>query len=111
MTTSTNNIDLLYNNWDDTPVSNIRTRGTYPNVQRPNCPRPRHIYFQTINQHKPYGWSTMCYDIFDDRPDWFHFHVMKKHHRCEDPNCQCECHHHPHHRPCDDDEMGEFIEI
>lgn len=45
MTTSTNNIDLLYNNWDDTPVSNIRTRGTYPNVQRPNCPRPKHIYF------------------------------------------------------------------
>lgn len=73
MNTIANNIDKYYDSWNDnTEVSNIRCRGSYPNVHhRPY--RRGHRFFQCWNQHKPFGMATMSYDPFDDRPDWFLF--------------------------------------
>lgn len=72
MNTIANNVDKYYDSWNDnTEVSNIRCRGSYPNVRhKPYKRRYHHGFIQCWNQHKPYGMSTMCYDPFDDRPDW-----------------------------------------
>jgi len=126
---TSNKLDNYFDNWDDENVSNIRTRGTYPNVKRHHCHRHR-FYFETINQHKPYGMATMCYDMFDDRPDWFRFHKKRRKPLYEeidhnDPDYDVSMHedsclHIPHNhvhlkpvRPVDDpnEEIGDFIEI
>lgn len=73
MNTIANNVDRYYDSWDcNTEVSNIRSRGTYPHV-KPIPHKRRRPYPQLWNQHKPYGMATMCFDPFDDRPDWFLF--------------------------------------
>ena len=78
MNTIANNVDRYYDSWNDnTEVSNIRCRGSYPHV-KPIPHKKRMPYPQLFNQHKPYGMATFCYDMFDDRPDWFRFRARKR---------------------------------
>lgn len=82
----TTNINSFNDDWRDikagSDISNIRTRGSYPNVKKDKHFHSHHHPNASPflwNQHKPYGLATVgLMDPFDDRPDWFIFHGKRK---------------------------------
>ena len=105
MNISTNN-NFRPDNWSDLvndDISNIRVNGTYPNgkcYRRCKCDVHQHLKMHDspflLNQHKPYGFSTVrLLDPFDDRPDWWKFvsKTRKKRQYVEVTPDDCEAFH------------------
>ena len=62
---------------DDDMIKNIRVKGCYPDVKHHKKPI-RQFDPRLKLQYKPYGIASETPDPFDDRPDWFKFHVKKE---------------------------------
>ena len=78
-------INSFDDDWQDikteSPVINIRVKGTYPKQKvkhHHHVAHPHIGFLPCFNQHKPYGLATVHIQFHDDRPDWYRFHAEKK---------------------------------